>query len=105
VIGISLAGAGVVALGVGVFSGLRALSLAADVESECPSGPCPREQKDRADDSRSAGTLSTVAFAGGGIAIAAGAALFWLAPRATNDVRIAPAVGATNGVMVVGRFR
>lgn len=85
------AGVGAAGVVVGTIFGLRAFSLASSVEETCPSGPCSGDAVAQANDSRTAGDVSTVAFAVGAVALGA-AAVLWLtepsrAPRARASVR------------------
>ena len=75
------AGVGLVGVVVGTVFGARALSLASDVDQACPSGPCSPAVRDMADDSKSAGNVSTIAFAVGAVGIAAAAVLWLTAPH------------------------
>jgi hypothetical protein len=57
------------------------------------------------DDARSAGTLSTVMFVGGGAAIAGGILLVVTAPKATEKLAVKPlATPSTAGIVLSGRF-
>ncbi len=73
-----IGGVGVVGLGVGGFFGLRALSKKSDAKDLChpyPTG-CEAGANSLESDAKSAATLSTVAFAVGGVALATGIVLF-----------------------------
>ena len=75
------AGVGLVGVVVGTVFGARTLSLASDVNQACPSGPCSPAVRDMADDSKSAGNVSTIAFAVGAVGIAAAIVLWLTAPH------------------------
>lgn len=79
------AGIGVGGVAVGTIFGVRALSLASDVDDACPAGPCSHEVRVKADDSRAAGNVSTVGFAVGVVGLAAAAVLWFSAPRASRS--------------------
>lgn len=80
---------GVVAIGIGIGTGLAARSKTSDIESHCPNDVCPsRETYDLAGERTSAKTLGTVAdvsFIGGGALI--GGAVIWylLMPKAPSS--------------------
>lgn len=80
-VGLVLGGAGVVAMGVGGFFGLRAISKNSDAEKLCPELKCnDREGVDLADQANSAATLANVFVLGGAAVAAAGVTLFLTAP-------------------------
>jgi hypothetical protein len=86
-IGLIVGGAGVVAVGVGVGFELRKGSKLSDRDAICPSSVnCEAGSQARIDEltssAKSAHTASLVSFIGGGAALAAGAALFFTAPKA-----------------------
>lgn len=102
-VGLGVAGAGVVALGVGTVFGLGAKSKWDDAkDAGCDDdGNCPnRAAADLVDDARSKATLSTVTVIAGVGLVAGGVALYFLAPReraVTPSVAVGPG-GATLGV-------
>jgi len=76
-----VAGAGVVALGIGTYFGFRAISKANDAEELCPNGHCLDESGETAaDDAHSAAKISNVSFALGAVAVATGAVLYFTLP-------------------------
>ncbi len=81
--GASVAGLGLVGVVVGGLFGLRAISKSADSKAYCgqPGNPnlCSPEGVTLREDSRTAGTVSTVAFVVGGVGLAAGAVLWFTA--------------------------
>jgi hypothetical protein len=93
--GIAVTGLGLVSLGVGAFFGLRAAGLKSDSDDgHCrPDDACDVEGVALRDDARSAGTVSTVLFIAGGVAVAGGAVLFLTAPDAHAAPTAALAVG------------
>ncbi len=100
-------GVGAVGLGglvVGSVFGVRAFSLASSVTDACPTGPCSAAVKAEADDSRTAGTISTVAFAVGGVLLATGVVLWVVAPkpRSTVGLFVQPGLGS---LAIGGRFQ
>lgn len=107
-IGLSVAGAGVIGLGVGAIFGLQASSKWSDAQDQCRTNGatgCLAGSPAYAlrDDAQSAATISTIAFIAGGILVAGGATLFLLAPssKSTAMVRVAPTIG---GLQVDGHF-
>jgi len=75
-----LAAAGVAGIGVGAGFGLAAMSRHDDAEKVCPHACADQHGVDLWNSARSAGTISTVAFIAGGVALAGGAVL-WLTGR------------------------
>jgi len=72
-VGYIVGGAGIVAIGVGAYFGVRTLSLASDVSSACPNGPCT--SPDAIDKNSTAHTdalISDITIGVGVVAIAAG---------------------------------
>lgn len=105
-IGFVVAGVGLVGVGVGAVTGLMAIGKNNDAKGVCANdGPCAsRDAVDAADSARSLATVSTIGFVGGGVALAAGAALVLTAPKSkeTARVRMAPWAGANGGGALVG---
>lgn len=105
--GVGVAGAGVVALGVGAFFGARAASTWGDVQDRCPSNRCADASgPSDVDSARTAGNVST-AFVIGGAALVAGGAVLWFtgAPKdkaRTRGVRVVPAVDRSSAVITLG---
>jgi hypothetical protein len=98
-------GVGIAALGVGAIFGVLAKGDRSDYQKHCgsnigaPSGFCDATGLEGHDRAASRATLATVFLVGGGVALAAGAAVFFTAPRASAEVGIAP-----GGAVVRGRF-
>jgi len=87
-VGVGLVGLGVVGVGLGTFFGLRARSSWSSSQAECSTArACTIGQHDQAvedhDDASTMATLSTIAFAAGGVALAGGAVVFFAAPVVT----------------------
>src|SRR6185436_14511396 len=76
--GIAAGVAGVAAIGIGTYFGLRAIKLNDDSKAGCDGDACDPAAKQKRLDARSAGNWSTVAFAVGGALVAGGTALFVL---------------------------
>ena len=104
--GIATAGVGAVTIGVGVFFGLRAGSLASDVEDAQVWTP---ELDQKFADGESAATNATIMFAVGGAAIIGGGVLYYLGHRRDaqqrRDLAVAPTAGPSSaGVLIRGTF-
>jgi hypothetical protein len=100
--GLVVAGAGIVGLGVGAILAISAKSTYNDSLSKCePGNPglCTSPGVGERDNARTAGDAATVAFVVGGAAVAAGAVVWILAPRAlvvrasTATMFVAPSLG------------
>jgi hypothetical protein len=110
-IGFALAGAGVVALGVGAYFGVHTLGEKSDADSACggSKGACPTVAQTQAaqkdlDAARTSALVSTVAIGVGIAAVAAGAYLVFTGgshsepvPPATAGLRVTPTMGLYGG--------
>ncbi len=81
VVALGLAGLGVVGLGLGTYLGLSASSSLDDANARCDERFCDAEGLSLRDDAVTKANLSTVSFAASGVAIAAGAVLWFTTPR------------------------
>jgi hypothetical protein len=99
-IGIVLAGTGVVAAGIGTVFGVVALGKNSDSEAEgrCVDNACNSEGLALREDARSAGNVSTAFVVGGLVCLAAGAVLYFTAPKSTSSAK----VDARRGGFVLG---
>jgi hypothetical protein len=81
--GLILGGAGVVGIGVGAFFGIQASSKWSDAKGKCSDYPygCNEDATDLRSSAHSAATVSTVGFIAGGALLAAGAVLYFTAPK------------------------
>lgn len=107
-VGLAVGGAGIVALGVGSVFGLVTLGKKDDIK-QAASAPTNADYNAARSDAHSSGLLSTIFFIGGGVVLAAGAALYLTAPSSTSSksarVSVAPAVGPTaRGLAVLGEW-
>lgn len=110
-VGLGLIGVGAGAVIFGGVLGLEARNKFSDAEELC-GGSVDNCIADRVgdaqllvDDARSAGTVSTVMFVGGGAAIAGGILLYITAPKAAEKLAVQPlASPGTAGVALSGRF-
>jgi len=89
VAGVAVAGAGVVAIGIGGIVALVAKSSYDSVAGDCPARGCTSAAYDTRESARSRGDAATVTMIAGAAALAGGVLLFALAP----DARAAPRVG------------
>ena len=82
-VGLAVLGVGVVGAALGTVFGLNATSKHSDAKANCNAdqSACNSTGAGQMKDARSAATLSTVAFALGGAAIAGGAVLYLTAPK------------------------
>ncbi len=103
-IGYAVAGVGVVGLGVGTVTGLLAIGKNSDARRLCPTERCASQEGIDANASaRSFGTVSTIGFVAGGVALAAGAVLIFTGGSSKDSaLRVAPVVGAEGGSLVMG---
>ena len=107
-------GVGLAGIGIGSVFGLMSHSSWSSSQSECPSASnCPQHAQAVTDhDSASSqATVSTIAFAAGGVALAAGAVLWFTAPHGTAEtatrasLQITPGVGpGSGGLLLRGVF-
>jgi hypothetical protein len=86
-------GAGATAIVVGSVTGLIAIGKHGTLVSECPDGKCRGPTESTLDGYRSMATVSTIAFVMGGVAAAAGGALWLTAPKEMQTGRVEPYVG------------
>jgi hypothetical protein len=99
-VALGVAGSGVLAIGAGVFFGLRSQGFEDDASELCPAVECARaeEANELVDKAESNATYANVAF-GVGVAAIAGAAVLWFtgAPseRSESSVAITPRVSTT----------
>lgn len=87
-----LGGAGVIALGVGGFFGIRALSKHSSAKSAgCDGNVCPNTSSaNEYNDARSAGNVATVLFVTGAAVLAAGAVVYFTAPSHGDSTSATP---------------
>jgi hypothetical protein len=96
--GLATAGAGVVALGLGAFFGLRAAGKKSDAEPHCNGHYCDAEGLDLQDSAHAAATVSTVAFVVGVLAVGAGSYLYFSVPRPAKGIALARVVPTGAGL-------
>lgn len=101
-----VAGVGVVALGVGTYFGLSAMSKADDAREVCPKGLCNEQRGETlAESAATAAKVSNVSFIVGAAAVAAGAVLYFTLPRQKTEVGLAPMLDqSTAGIALRGRL-
>jgi hypothetical protein len=109
-IGLVLGGAGVVAIGVGSFFGLRAISESSDAKKLCSPSSCTNPDAVATnDDAKTAAIVSDVAIGAGIVAVLAGGYLFLSAPsgapaagpKQPEALRVAPAVGRNGAGLIL----
>jgi hypothetical protein len=110
IIGLGVGGAGILALGIGTFFGLRAKSLndESNETGRCTDNLCSPEGGDKRDDALTAADVATVSFIAGGVLVATGATLYILGSAEDEGearVEARPEVGVGSaGLRVVGSF-
>jgi hypothetical protein len=108
--GLAIGGLGVVGIAIGSVFGLRAISLNKTSQADCTTDSfCNPQGKDARNDARSAGTVSTLAFVGGGVLVGAGVTLFALSGSRRSGPSVAlegvpPTSGLGPGVRLSGAF-
>jgi hypothetical protein len=98
--------AGLTAVGVGAYFGVRTIQLKNARDSNCTGGACAPAARDYDSEARRAAAISDVAVGAGLAALAAGAVWWWLAskrPDARDAWRASPLLGPTLCGMVVER--
>jgi hypothetical protein len=110
-VGFIVGGIGVAGLAVGAITGLMAMGKSSDAKVACPNdgGCASRDAVDSSDSAKTLGLVSTIGFAAGGAALAAGAVLIFTAPSAKKTgsapLRVVPSAGVhTAGLTVLGVF-
>jgi serine/threonine-protein kinase len=94
VIGLVLAGGGLVGLGLGTYFGLRAIDKEKQADEKCSPTLCQEKADyENSDQAHSAATGSTISFVAGGALLAAGAVVFFTAPSKSSSVGLSPVVG------------
>jgi hypothetical protein len=98
-IGFVVGGLGIAGVAVGAVTGLVAIGKNNDSKQVCPeAGACAsRDAVDAADGAKSLGTVSTIAFIGGGVGVAIGAVLVLTAPSSSSERASATSKTATSG--------
>lgn len=105
-LGYVVGGAGVVALGVGAYFGIRALDLNAQAKDKCPTDEtCRDDGAELSDDALTHARISTVAFGLGVIGVGVGAYLVLSAPRGEPAAAISTTLSPGGGAVgLSGRF-
>ncbi len=99
-------GLGAAGLVVGGVAGALALGKHSDLATACPGGNCTSDHQSDVDSYHSLGMISTIGFIVGGVGVAAGAILYFTAPKAASQATtawISPYVGPGT-VGAAGRF-
>ncbi len=108
IVAFGVGGAGLV---LGTITGLLAMGKHSDLEEACPEGKCTSDKQGDVDSYKTMGTLSTVGFIVAGVGAAAGAVLWFTAPKESASNKPATQVGFSpyvtvggGGAGVTGRF-
>src|SRR5262249_27026398 len=114
IVGIVVAGAGVVGVAVGATFGVQAISKNDEADTFCRKDKptlCTQRGVDLAGQADTAATLSTIGFGAGAGLVAVGALLYFLAPSGHRSagaprtgVHAAPWIGDAKGLAVGGSF-
>ncbi|HTJ43298.1 MAG TPA: hypothetical protein VL463_14435 [Kofleriaceae bacterium] len=93
--GVALAGAGVVAIGVGLYFGKQVMDLQSDAETACmgPVDPCAGDvdqARTLTDDAKDKALIADLAVGGGAALVIAGVILYATAP---HETQVAPVIG------------
>lgn len=91
--GIGLGAAGLVAIGVGGYFGVRAIGLSHDAQGACATDGCSPEALRTNDEARSAARIANFTVAGGAVALGGGILLYVLAPKAASRTVVTPYAG------------
>jgi hypothetical protein len=106
VVAFGVGGAGLL---VGAITGFIALGKHSDLNDACPGGTCANDKQSDVDSYKTMGTISTVGFIVAGVGAAAGAVLWFTAPKETAQngsshwATVSPYLGVGNAG-VAGRF-
>lgn len=106
VVAFGVGGAGLL---VGAITGFIALGKHSDLNDACPGGTCPNDKQSDVDSYKTMGTISTVGFIVAGVGAAAGAVLWFTAPKETAKngsshwATVSPYLGP-GSAGVAGRF-
>jgi hypothetical protein len=100
---IVVGGVGVVGVAVGTIFGLRSISKGNDSDAHCEGNICDAAGVQLRDEALSAGTVSTVAFVGGALGLAGGAALWFTARDHESSAGVTPVIGL-GSIGLNGRF-
>ena len=79
VVGFSVGGVGLVALGLGTYFGLRAAGQKSDAEKECSGKVCSQSGLQQYEDAKTSGTISTIGFVVGALGLGVGGYMLWTA--------------------------
>lgn len=96
-------GVGGAGLVMGAVTGILAIGKHGDLSDSCPNGTCSADRRDDVDSYKTMGTLSTVGFIVAGVGAAAGAVLWFTAPKEKTAAFVSPYVGL-GGAGMSGRF-
>ena len=104
-VAVGVAGAGVAALGVGVYFGLRSNSLEDQANDRCPTVLCADSEAVRLNDrAQTAATRANIFYAVGGVGVVA-ATVIWFVGKPDTETVVTPTVGSDRaGVSLQGSF-
>lgn len=90
ILAIVAGGIGVVGLGVGTAFGLLAISAKSDAQNVCPNQCTSQDGVNKWNTASTDGTIATIGFIAGGVALLGGAVLWVTAPSSSQQVGIGP---------------
>ena len=103
-VGIAVGAVGLAGIGIGSFFGLRTSEKWKEAKTHCNSSyECDQTGVDLTEQARSSGTVSTIAFIAGGVALVAGVVLFVTAPSGKPPTQVKVGVGP-GSLMLGGSF-
>jgi serine/threonine-protein kinase len=106
IIGLTVAGLGLVGIGVGSYFGIVAIGDEKKADSECSATQCETQAElNHSTDAHHHATASTIAFAAGGGLLAGGAVIYFTAPKKSASVGVTPLFApGFAGVSIGGRL-
>ena len=93
IVALVAAGVGVAGVGVGTIFGLQAMSKHSDASTKCPGACNDQAGVELWNDARSAGNISTIAFAVGGVGLVTGAILWFTAKTPSHTTALQADIG------------
>jgi hypothetical protein len=93
IVALVAAGVGVAGVGVGTIFGLQSMSKHSDASTKCPGACSVQAGVELWNDARSAGNISTIAFAVGGVGLVTGAILWFTAKTPSHTTALQADIG------------
>jgi tetratricopeptide (TPR) repeat protein len=102
IVGAATASVGVVGIAIGAYSGLEAISQWNRRQAACPKNVCNEAGDAYGQDAKTSAAVATVGFIAGGVALAAGVALFVLAAPRKSATSVRVGIAPVRGGTVIG---